>query len=451
MGSSASGSGRGMALMMTNEQLGPLLVALLVLLSAAHVLGYLFSRLKQPRVIGEVLAGVLIGPSLLGRVPQFASFFSAADPRTGTVLSFVYWMGLLLLMFSSGAEIKHLFGREDRRQVGWLVFVGTGLPFVAALVAGYFLPLDTLIGPVQNRTSLILVLGIAAAVTSIPVISRIFHDLKILHTRFARLVLGVAVLEDIALWAVLAIATALAKSGSLPKGEIATHIAATLIYFAAGIFLMPKLLKRVHAARWNVLATASPTGYVVAILFAYCGLAAVFQVSLIFAAFLAGFAIAAERELFTDSLQTLHKFSFSVFVPIYFAIVGLKLDLGRNFSFLMLLTFFVAACAVKLLSVGVGAHLAGFRGRDIVNLAVATNARGGPGIVLASVAYDAGIVNGACYTTLVLLAILTSQAAGAWLEYVLHRGWPLLTGDAVPAGRVSTGTMHPIAAQTIAE
>ena len=417
---------------MTNEQVGPLLIALLVLLTTAHVLGYLFSRLRQPRVIGEVLAGVLVGPLLLGRFPHFAAFFSSADPRTGPVLSFVYWMGLLLLMFSSGAEIKHLFGREDRRQVGWLVFVGTGLPFIAALVAGYSIPLHSLIGPARNQTALVLVLGIAAAVTSIPVISRIFHDLKILHTRFARLVLGVAVLEDIALWAVLAIATALAKSGDLPKHAIVNHIAAALIYFAVGMFLMPGLLKRVHAARWNVLAKASPAGYIVVILFAYCGLAAVFQVNLIFAAFLAGFAIAAaQQELFADSLQALHKFSFSVFVPIYFAIVGLKLDLGRNFSLLMLVIFFVAACAVKLLSVGAGAHLAGFRGRDIVNLAVATNARGGPGIVLASVAYDAGIVNAACYTTLVLLAILTSQAAGAWLEYVLHRGWPLLSGDSV--------------------
>lgn len=420
---------------MTNEELGPVLAALLALLATAHVLGYLFSRLRQPRVIGEVLAGVLIGPSLLGRLPHFTSLVPVADPHTSTVLGFVYWMGLLLLMFSSGAETKQLFGREDRRQVGWLVFVGTGLPFVAALLAGSLFSLQSLTGPKQNKMALMLVLGIAAAVTSIPVISRIFHDLKILHTRFARLVLGVAVVEDIALWVVLAIATALARAGNLPGREIATHVAATLIYFVAGMVWMPALLKRVHTARWNVLAKASPTGYVVAILFAYCALAAVFQISVIFAAFLAGFAVASERELFHDSLVALHKFSFSVFVPIYFAIVGLKLDLGRNFSWTMLVTFFAVACTVKLLSVGAGAHLAGFRGRDIINLAVATNARGGPGIILASVAYDAGIINAACYTTLVLLAILTSQAAGAWLEYVLRRGWPLLRSD-VAVGRL---------------
>jgi len=85
-----------------------------------------------------------------------------------------------------------------------------------------------------------------------------------------------------------------------------------------------------------------------------------------------------------------------------------------------------------LLSVALGARGAGFRGLDGINLAVATNARGGPGIVLASVAFDAGIVNATFYTTLVLVAVLTSQAAGAWLDFVLRKGWPLLSGAVEP-------------------
>jgi Kef-type K+ transport system membrane component KefB len=95
----------------------------------------------------------------------------------------------------------------------------------------------------------------------------------------------------------------------------------------------------------------------------------------------------------------------------------------------MLLAVLAGACVLKLLSVSLGARWAGFRGLDIVNLAVATNARGGPGIVLASVAYETGIISAAFYTTLVLVAVLTSQAAGAWLEFVLRRGWPLLSGE----------------------
>lgn len=185
--------------------------------------------------------------------------------------------------------------------------------------------------------------------------------------------------------------------------------------------------------KWNVLASSAPLGYVILVLFTYSVVAAQFRVSLVFAAVLAGFAIPSDVR-FKESLEVLRRFGFGFFVPVYFAIVGFKLDLGRSFSFEVLAVFLLGACLVKLACVAAGARLAGFGRLDIINLAIATNARGGPGIVLASVAFDNGIVNSVGYTTLVLLAVLTSQAAGAWLEYVLRKGWPLLSGaDAVAA------------------
>ena len=109
--------------------------------------------------------------------------------------------------------------------------------------------------------------------------------------------------------------------------------------------------------------------------------------------------------------------------------VGLKLDLVKVFSWQMLLFFLAGTCLVKVLSVSLAGKLAGFRGLDLVNLALTTNARGGPGIVLASVAFDTGIINATFYTTLVLAAVITSQIAGAWLAYVLRKEWPLLSTD----------------------
>lgn len=103
--------------------------------------------------------------------------------------------------------------------------------------------------------------------------------------------------------------------------------------------------------------------------------------------------------------------------------------LGREFSLSMLLIFFFGSSLLALTANGIAARLAGFRGLDVANLAITANARGGPGIVLASVAYDIGIINAPFYTTLVLTAILTSQAAGAWLRFVLAKGWPLLSTD----------------------
>src|SRR4051812_11210350 len=296
---------------MSNSEIGHLIFLLFLLVAAAHLLGYVFVRLRQPRVIGEILAGVILGPAILGR---FSSQFSTGAQQFDMVLNFVYWLGLLLLMFISGCETRKLFSREDRREVSWLVIVGTGLPFIIGLAAAPWLPLHSLMGRVEVRSALVLVLGIAVAVTSIPVISRIFHDLGILHTRFARLVLGVAVIEDIVLWAVLAVGLAIAKSGSVPQREIVQHVAATLIYLVAGLTLAPRLLRRLARARWNILAAASPIGYLSVVLFFYVALAAALNVSTIFAAFLAGFAVAEANG--GEALESLQKVSFGLFIPI---------------------------------------------------------------------------------------------------------------------------------------
>ena len=348
--------------------IAPLILFLFLLLAAAHVLGYLFARLRQPRVIGEILGGIILGPFVLGKLPGYTHLLQldvAMAPKKAA-LDLLYWLGLLLLMFLSGAETKALFQRHERRQIAWLVTLGTGLPFFAMMLCASVLPLNRFRGAGGSQVPLVLVMSIAVAVTSIPVISRIFFDLNILHTRFARLVLGVAVLEDIVLWAVLAVATAL------------------------------------------------------------------------FAAFLAGFAVS--RKHLGQALETISRFSFALFIPAYFALVGYNLIFGKEFSVFMLVGFLSGACLIKLLSVALGARLGGFQGLDVVNLAVATNARGGPGIVLASVAYEVGIISPAFYTTLVLTAVLTSQAAGVWLEFVLRRGWTLL-GESIQESAFSI--QHP--------
>jgi Kef-type K+ transport system membrane component KefB len=415
---------------MSNSELTSLILVLLLLVGFAQLLGYVFVRLRQPKVIGEILAGIVLGPAVLGRIPAVSSLLTEAKHQ-GNVLDFVYWMGLLLLMFLSGAETQQLFTRDERREVSWLAIVGSGIPFVLGLALGPWLIRPSLAGPNGNRVSLIIILAVGVAVTSVPVVSKIFADLKILHTRFARLVLGVAVCEDIVLWLALAIATAMAGKAALDPKKMIFHLLATIGFFLAGLTIVPRVVKRINKAEHNVLVKQSPTGYALAVLFAYCALAGALDVSLVFAAFLAGFAVVhKKRRIFADALDAIGKVAFAFFIPIYFAIVGLKLDLIRGFGLWMLIAFLVGSCMVKMLSVGLAGRLAGFRGLDLLNLAVTTNARGGPGIVLASVAFDAGIISSRFYTTLVVAAVLTSQFAGAWLEFVLRKGWPLLTAKA---------------------
>ena len=412
---------------MSNSDLTSILLLLLLLVGLAQLLGSLFVKLRQPRVVGEILAGIVLGPALIGRLP-LTSGLMTATAHQANILNFVYWLGLLLLMFLSGAETRQLFSREERREVGWLTIVGTGIPFVLALIFGSRLITPALAGPNGNKISLIIVLAVGVAVTSVPVVAKIFADLKILHTRFARLVLGVAVLEDIVLWLALAVATALAGKTVLNPRAMSYHLMTTIAFFVLGLTILPRIVKRINKSRFNVFAKQSPVGYALAILLGYCVLAGALDISVVFAAFLAGFAVIhKKRRLFAESLDAIGKVSFAFFIPAYFAIVGLKLDLIRGFSLWMLAAFLLGSCVVKILSVSLAGRFAGFRGLDLINLAITTNARGGPGIVLASVAFDAGIISPKFYTTLVLAAVLTSQMAGAWLDYVLRRGWPLLT------------------------
>jgi len=412
---------------MTNAELTSLLLVLLLLVALAHLLGSLFVRLRQPRVVGEILAGVVLGPAVVGRFAH-ASLIADTLLQQGAALSFVYWLGLLLLMFLSGAETQQLFTREERHEVGWLAIVGTGIPFVLGLVLGPWIIRPALAGPNGNRISLIIILAVGVAVTSVPVVSKIFSDLKILHTRFARLVLGVAVLEDIVLWLALAVATALAEKSVLDPRHMVWHLAKTIGFFGLGLTVAPRIVKRINKSRLNIFAQQSPVAYAIAVLLAYCVVAGALDVSLVFAAFLAGFAVVhRKRRLFAEALDGIGKVAFAFFIPIYFAVVGLKLDLIRGLSWRMMAAFIVGSCLVKILSVSLAGRFAGFRGLDLINLAITTNARGGPGIVLASVAFDAGIISPQFYTTLVVAAILTSQVAGAWLDFVLRKGWPLLT------------------------
>ncbi len=415
---------------MSNSDLTSILFVLLLLVGLAHLFGYLFVKLRQPKVVGEILAGVVLGPALVGRL-SFTSGLMEALHRQESILNFLYWLGLLLLMFLSGAETRHLFSREERREVAWLAIAGTGIPFVLALLLGPWLIRPALAGPNGNRISLIIIVAVGVAVTSVPVVSKIFADLKILHTRFARLVLGVAVLEDIGLWLALALATAMAGKAALNPRQLSYHLIATIGFFGLGLTIIPRIVKRINKSSLNIFAKNSPVAYALAILFAYCVVAGALDVSVVFAAFLAGFAVVhKKRKLFAEALDAIGKVSFAFFIPVYFALVGLKLDLVHAFSLRMMAAFLIGSCVIKVLSVSLAGRCAGFRGLDLINLALTTNARGGPGIVLASVAFDAGIISPEFYTTLVLVAVVTSQMAGAWLEYVLSRGWALLTPPA---------------------
>jgi Kef-type K+ transport system membrane component KefB len=427
---------------MTNNELGHVLLALLFLMVGANLLGQLFTKLRQPKVVGEILAGILLGPTLLGKLaPGFAAdLFGAGktDPKA-VLLGFFYNFGMLLLMFVAGCSAKHLLGKENRQATAFILGLGTPLPFLLALLVAPLLPLDRFMGTAGSESAVVLVFACAAAVTSIPVITKIFSDLGILHTRFASLQLGSAVLEDIGLWGVLSIASALAASKLNPAGgeltsTIGEHIAVNGVFVLVALFAMPAVLRKLSRARWNTVAENSPIVWMLAVFLGYVALAAALDVTLAFAALLAGYGVmggmkSTEQARFRVPMQSVSDIAGYLFVPVYFALIGYRLDLSKTLDPIMLGAFLIGTSVVVFLCVGLGAKLAGMNRLDTINLAITQNARGGPGIVMASVAFDAGIINAPFFTTLVLTAVLTSQACGFWLDHVLRKGWPLLSGE----------------------
>jgi Kef-type K+ transport system membrane component KefB len=428
--------------------LAHLLLALGLLLAFAHGFGYLMDRWHQPRVIGEILGGLVLGPTVLGAIAP--KIEAAVFPSTGAVpivLDAMYQLGLLLLMFSAGAEIRGFFHRHERKAVGWISFVGIVVPLGAGLAAVLALHFLDLRGSAATDAAFAIVFSIAIAITSIPVISRIMIDLGIITSSFARIVLGVAVVEDVVLYVLLAIALGLVVHGpggswglpailGVPAGtgaSVVYHVVAELV-FLVGLLAVGSPVYRWMLSRYNPVKRASPIGFQLVFLFGCCTLAMWLGVVPLFGALVAGLVVSTSSgEGSIKAREAINGFSFAFFIPIYFAIVGLRLDLLKAFSPAFFVPFFIFACLVKSISVYAGARIGGERPPAARNLAVALNARGGPGIVLASVALDAAIINSVFYSSLVMLAVLTSLLAGSWLGRIVRSGRPLR--EEAPASR----------------
>lgn len=423
------------------EGLARLLLAITLLLIAAHVFGYLFARYRQPRVIGEILGGLVLGPTVLGAIaPGVQETLFPPIGSTPLVLDALYQLGLLLLMFGAGAEVRLSFDSKERRTVGAVTITGMVVPFLVGLAFVSLLPEGRFLGPANDQAAFVLVFALAIAVTSIPVISRIMQDLGILETPFARIVLAVAVIEDVVVYILLAIAlgfvsatsgasfglqAALGIGGSGASGVV-YHTVATLGFLLLSLWLGPIVYRGVLRSKLNLVKRSNAIAFQVVFMFSMTVIAAFIGVTPLFGAFAAGIVVGStEGAGAQEARERIRTFAMAFFIPIYFAIVGLRLDLIDGFDLLFFLVFLVVACAAKAASVWAGARFAGETAAGARNLAIALNARGGPGIVLASVAFDAAIIDRTFYAVLVMLAIVTSLLAGSWLERLIRSGQPL--------------------------
>ncbi|MBQ7654161.1 MAG: cation:proton antiporter, partial [Clostridia bacterium] len=346
--------------------------------------------------------------------PEFMSGIFQGYAEEGKVLNIFYQLGLIFLMFLSGYNTDIKVDKSNAKTVS-LVFVGATVLPMAGSIPFFQIFEKYFIGSINNSFSFRLVFAIGVAITSIPVISKIFFDMGIMNTRFSNTVLTISTFQDLCLWILLNVATRTAATGEIRLGEMIVVVAVTIGLFVV-ITLVAKYMKAIKkTVATNVFYTLSFVS-----LLLVCALLYKAGVNIMYSAFLVGYVV---KSLFSNeeeskkAMKYLEKFVFSFFVPIYFALVGIQLNVIHDFSPARFLLFFVIAFGLEFAGTWFMLIFSKLSSKTKINFAVTMNARGGPGIVLATVAYSANIISVEFFTVLILTTMLSSMIAGYWLRW----------------------------------
>ena len=321
-------------------------LALALLLAGAYLCGKLMETIKVPKVVGEITGGLLFGGTFLYHFfpDQMESVF-LAYPEEGKVLNLFYQLGLVFLMFSSGFNTRIDVDRKHAKIIACVFTGATVLPMLAAIpFAGMFQ--EAFIGGRGNDISFLLVFIIGVAITSIPVISKIFFDMGVMNTAFTNTVLTVSTFQDLCLWIMLNVATRMATTGEVNLPDMLL-----VIVFTLGMFVIAKLTAdHLHRGyRGKVKATDFYTVSFIALLLFSAALYGV-GINIMYSAFLTGYIVKAISQNDPEAegrMDAVANFSFSLFVPIYFALVGIQLNLIHNFSLGRFLLFFAIAFGLE--------------------------------------------------------------------------------------------------------
>ncbi|MDC7279117.1 cation:proton antiporter [Butyrivibrio fibrisolvens] len=405
---------------LSENEIAVTFVALALLLLFAFLTGNVMEKIKAPRVVGEITGGILLGATFLQRLfPNMIESIFSGYENEGKVLNIFYQLGLILLMFLSGYNTQIEFDRKNIRTIASIFVGSTLLPMsVGLFFVSYFI--NDFIGEKGNYISFSIVFIIGIAITSIPVISKIFFDLGVMNTHFSNTVLTVSTFQDLLLWIMLNVALRISSTGEIDIVDLLIVVFATI-----GMFVVVKII-----AEHNIIKILKEINSItlyagsIAILLLVCALLSRIGINNMYSAFLVGYVI---KKFTGDSINAkekidyLGKVSFAFFIPIYFALVGIQLDLINNFSLFRFIAFFMIAFCLEGMGTYLFANLSNLNTKSKINFAITMNARGGPGIVLATTAYAYEIINLEFFTVLILTTMLSSLIAGYWLRYQLQK------------------------------
>jgi Kef-type K+ transport system membrane component KefB/nucleotide-binding universal stress UspA family protein len=397
-----------------------------LLLLVARALGQAMKRIGQPAVVGELAAGLLLGPSVLGRlVPGVSGWLFPADEVQSAMLFTVSWIGAVFLLVSTGFETDLALIRRLGKGAALVAAGSLLVPLVLGIGLGFALP------PVFSEgagTKLIFVLFMATAlsISSLPVIAKILTEMGLMRRNFGQMTLAAGMANDVVGWVLLGVIAGLAQAGEIAVGPLAV----TLLGMAAFILGALTVGQRAVDALLRQLRRrqAGPAGTFTTVVVVALVAGAVTQflgVEAVIGAFVAGIVLGRSKFKQAEVEEQLEVVTAGVVAPIFFATSGLRVDLALladpDILFWGLVVIAVASVS-KFSGAWAGARAARLPGREGLALGVGLNARGAVEIVIATIGLSLGVLNQASYTVVVLMAIVTSMMAGPMLRAVA-RSW----------------------------
>lgn len=403
----------------------PLLILQIgVIVGVARLAGALVRRIGQPQVVGEMLAGLLLGPSLLGWA---APALSAAVFPAGSLgfLSALSQVGLLVFMFLVGLELDPAHLRERGHAAVLTSHASIVVPFV--LGAAVAIPLYPRMGdPAVPFTSFALFLGAAMSVTAFPVLARILSERGLLRTRLGAVAITAAAVDDVTAWCILAAVLAVARAAGHPEVPLWMTIAGSVAWAAFVLTAGRALLARLGAAaERRGRLTQSMLALVVLAVFASAWVTERLGVHALFGAFLVGAAMPRTPWLVRALLERFEDVMTVLLLPLFFAFTGLRTRLGliagaEAWAFCALVL--VVAVAGKLGGSAVAARATGMRWREALSLGALMNTRGLMELVILNVGLDAGVLTPPVYAMMVLMALATTAMTSPLLSWLRPAG-----------------------------
>ena len=397
------------------------LVSLAALLGSARLLGEGARRLGLPAVAGEIVSGILIGRTVLGRIAPQAYAWTFPEGTPKILLSGYTTVAVMLLLVVAGLEIDLTVVRKSGRVVFVTSAMGLVFPFLLGWGTGFILPDSDLADP-GRRGLHAAFLGIALAISALPVIARTLLDLGLMKTEIGLIILSSAVFDDVIGWIGFSVLSRqFASTSEVSASHIAISMALTALFVAVGLLVIRPITDRLLARMQTPGDAANGSVLSLIMILALLGGAATqaLGVHAVFGAFVMGIAIGDSRRLREHTRQTLHEFVTSVFTPVFFGSMALRIDFAKAFDLRLVVIIVAVACIAKVVGCAVGARLTGVAWRESAAIGFGMNSRGAMEILLAVLAMEAGIINEKLFVALVIMAVFTSMLSGPALIRLL--------------------------------